>query len=107
MRKHPFGVTICDRTIRIHGEVDLAVRDQLVAAITALAQSAEGSEIVVDLSSLTFIDSTGIGALMHAVETVREVGKKLVIQNVPERIRRTFNYAEAFDYLTSNKGIPA
>jgi hypothetical protein len=45
--------------VALHGELDIASVDGLAEALVELA----GSTLVVDLSKLTFMDSTGIGLL--------------------------------------------
>ncbi len=54
------------RTLRLQGELDLATAEVVREALRdALADSHE--EVVVDLTGLAFIDSTGIGILIAAV----------------------------------------
>jgi anti-anti-sigma factor len=48
------------RVIRLWGELDLATADKLTEGLSNLDGSA-----VLDLSELTFIDSSGISALVH------------------------------------------
>jgi len=57
-----------------------------------LLQACEGSEprVLVDLSGLSFIDSTGIGVLVGALKRARENGGSLVLVCASERIRRVF-----------------
>ena len=99
MSTQPFGVTICDRTIRVHGEVDTAVTQQLVDAITGVAADHEHDTVVVDVAGLTFLDSSGIAALIGARRAVAAMGKELEIHSVPEPIHRTLTVAGVADHL--------
>ena len=99
MSTQPFGVTIRDRTIRVHGEVDMAVTKELVDAITDVAQADEHDTVVVDVARLTFLDSSGIAALIRARNVVEAMGKELEIYRVPERIHRTLTVAGVVDHL--------
>lgn len=101
MHKHPqaFGVTISDRTISVHGDVDLAVVDQLVAAITCVANDQGDRAVALDLAQLTFLDSSGIHGLLTAHQSLAAAGKELVIQNIPERARHTLTVAGAMEHL--------
>lgn len=57
-------------TIRLAGELDIATRPHLVAAIgEAVATGA--ANVVIDMRELTFIDSMGISVLIGAVEDGR------------------------------------
>lgn len=53
------------RTLRLSGELDLATADVFRAAVDDALASDE--ELVIDLSALTFIDSTGIAILIAAI----------------------------------------
>src|SRR4051794_26635970 len=50
------------REVRVEGELDLAVADQLKRAI----DGAVGGPVLVDLSECSFIDSTGIAVVLLA-----------------------------------------
>jgi anti-sigma B factor antagonist len=71
-------VTSLDRdadtvTVALHGEVDVATVDQVRVAL-ADAIAAKPRHIVVDLSDLSFIDSTGLGALVFGFQRCRDAG---------------------------------
>ena len=71
-------VTSLDRdadtaTVALHGEVDVATVDQVRVALTD-AIAGRPRTIVVDLSDLSFIDSTGLGALIFGFQRCRDSG---------------------------------
>jgi anti-sigma B factor antagonist len=71
-------VTSLDRvagtvTVRLHGEVDVMVVDQVRVALTD-ALAAGPRSMVIDLSDLSFIDSTGLGALVFGFQRARDAG---------------------------------
>jgi anti-sigma B factor antagonist len=53
-------------TVRVtaQGEVDLTSSGRLAETLCAAAHSARARRVVVDLDQVTFLDSTGIGALV-------------------------------------------
>jgi anti-sigma B factor antagonist len=55
-----------NRVIRVSGELDLSTVPSLEAELEAALGRAEGG-VVVDLSDLEFIDSTGIAVLVRAM----------------------------------------
>lgn len=71
-------VTSLDRaggtaTVALRGEVDIMTVDQVRVALgEALATGLR--EIVVDLTDLAFIDSTGLGALVFGFQRARDAG---------------------------------
>lgn len=64
------------REIRVEGELDLAVADELREALDrALAES---SEVLIRLEACDFIDSTGIAVLVQAHQRAVKEGKRAV-----------------------------
>ena len=63
-------------TVAVAGEIDLSTADQLDAAIRE-AEETEINRIVVDLSALSFVDSTGLGVLLEAIKRSRRNGNRL------------------------------
>lgn len=60
----PFAIAVRGSMICLAGEIDIAAAPPLrAAAIDALEQSS-GDELILDLSRVTFMDSSGIGALV-------------------------------------------
>jgi len=79
-----FGVTSRDikggRVFAFKGELDISTIDGLVEQITGPA----GSFIVIDLSELTFTDSSGLGAILTARWKMIRDGGTLVLSR-PKR----------------------
>ncbi|GAA1833265.1 hypothetical protein GCM10009682_59580 [Luedemannella flava] len=61
--------------VALAGECDLAARDQLVAALREALDA--GSTVTVDLSGLSFLDSSGIHELVSAHRTATRNGGAL------------------------------
>ena len=76
-------------TLTVTGEVDFAVSDRLAGDLHALIAGRPETALV-DLADMSFIDSTGIGALVgaHLHAVARDV--HLVIVPPPGRVFRTF-----------------
>lgn len=64
--------------ITAEGELDLAAAPRLA---TVLSMATEGPErsVVLDLLPVTFIDSTALGAIMHASSECEEAGKRMIV----------------------------
>ena len=99
MHTHSFGITVCDRTIRAFGEIDLAVTEQLRDTIICAAENVGQHTIVLDMAWVTFLDSAGTGALIEAHKRVEALGKVLVLQSVPPFVARVMRLSGVMDYL--------
>lgn len=80
------------------GEVDLATADTLESRIVDLLQ-AGFARVVVDLRAVTFIDSTGIRALLNAHRRARESGGSVSIILGGPATRRPLEIVGVTDYL--------
>lgn len=63
--------------LTMHGEVDLATEGRLLAATEDALSSAEGHAVIVDLSRLTFLSSSGVGHLVALDQQARASGLSL------------------------------
>lgn len=83
----------------LHGECDLSSLTPLRAAFQR-AVASDCPEVVVDLEFCTFIDSTGIGALLGLNRSLaRVVGRDLRILPGPPVVQRVFAICDLLDIL--------
>ena len=80
--------------LRLRGELDLSgVEQAQMQAGRLLEQLTPGERFVVDLSELTFCDSSGIRALMQIRADALAAGKKLLLSSPTPPVRRVFELA--------------
>jgi anti-sigma B factor antagonist len=100
----PGGLTISsavengDVSLCLRGELDLASAPQMEAGLAA-AEQGRPARLVVDLSGLAFIDSTGLRLLLQADARAREHGYELIIRRGEESVQRVFEVTGALDVL--------
>lgn len=88
-----------DRTIvQPRGELDLATRDELYAALMGAFESGTKT-IVLDLSQLEFMDSTGIKLVNLAVRIAAEQEREFLLVPGPRHIQRLFDVVGIADRL--------
>jgi anti-sigma B factor antagonist len=76
----------CD--ISLSGEIDLQTTDAIVQdAISQMADNGIQRQCI-DLGAVTFMDATGLGALVAIRNAINKQGKQIVLVNVPDSIRR-------------------
>jgi anti-sigma B factor antagonist len=94
-----FDVQVTDAAVpvvvRCRGGLDFAYTDQLREVFAGITER----DVVVDLSHLTFVDSTGLSVLLSARRTLLDVGGSLTIHNATGLVRRVFAVAELDDVL--------
>jgi anti-sigma B factor antagonist len=73
------------RLLRLTGELDLAGVDRFERLLTA-DQTPEVGTFVLDLRELSFIDSSGLRALIMADQRVRAEGGRFIVVRGPDRV---------------------
>ena len=75
--------------LAVNGEVDVYSAPELKDKISELIQSGQ-TTLIVDLSGVAFLDSTGLGALVEARSATSEAGGSLPIVCSQDRILKLF-----------------
>ena len=70
----------------LEGEIDLHVAPEISASLTRMIAE-QPVRIVVDLSKVNYIDSSGLAALITAVQNVEMYGGRLMLTGVQESVR--------------------
>lgn len=74
------------REIRVAGELDLAVADQLAAALQNA--SPDCSRVLIGLEDCEFIDSTGIAVIVQAYHQFGETGRRVSVYGANNQVKR-------------------
>ena len=76
----------------LDGEVDLHVSPRVAASIAALVEK-KPSRIVIDLSQVSYIDSSGLAVLIEGMQNVEAYGGKFVLAGLQDVVRPIFEIA--------------
>ena len=88
------------------GELDLAAAP---AAVEALGAAIREGDVVLDAAGLTFLDSSGISAIVQAYRAAHEgigQGRSVVVRNPSPRVRRVLEIT-GLDSLIENDRTPS
>jgi len=78
--------------LRLVGELDVGSTDAVAERLRELGAASQ--RVRIDLSTVTFIDSSGVRLLVHALRDSRRDGWELEVdQQLPPQVRRVFNLA--------------
>jgi len=75
--------------ITVSGEVDLATSPELDTAIIASIESGTSS-VAIDLTDVSFMDSSGLGVIVLGLKRCREADKDLDLVITNERVLKVF-----------------
>jgi anti-anti-sigma factor len=85
-------------TVSLKGELDLSSVGKVEEEL-ARVEADDPSVLVLDLSQLSFLDSTGLRAVVTADERARSNGRRLVIVRGPDPVQRVFAITRLEDRL--------
>jgi len=75
--------------VTVSGEVDLATSPELDQAIVSGIESGTQS-LVIDLTAVSFMDSSGLGVIVRGLKRCREADKDLDLVITNERVLKVF-----------------
>ena len=75
--------------VTVNGEVDLYSSPQLRTAILS-SVSAKTPNVVVDLSGVSYMDSSGIATLVEAHQKTGDASGRLALAGLTDRVREVF-----------------
>jgi anti-sigma B factor antagonist len=81
-----------DARIVVVGEVDMATAPQVTSAIESLDR-AGSPRVVVDLAGVSFMDSTGLSALVHGRAKLESRGAALVLGALSTQVQTLLQVA--------------
>lgn len=85
-------------TIKVSGEIDAYTAPKLRDTLMPKAEQA-GAKLFVDLSEVSYMDSTGLGVLVGVFKTVTANNGTLLIDGMTERVKRLFDITGLSDVM--------
>ena len=94
MPKRPNAIGVSKRpdVLSLEGEVDLHVSPRVAISLRQMIAK-RPKQLVVDLTRVTYLDSSGLAVLIEAMQNVEEYGGKFAIVGVQEMVRAIFDIA--------------
>ena len=91
------------RSIRLAGELDMSTAAQMDEVLGTAVE--HGGAITIDLSELTFMDSTGIGVFLRAAVSLRGRGC-LILHGEQDRVRRVLDLVRVDGSIPNLHRVP-
>jgi len=85
--------------LTLQGELDLASAPRLEEELKQAEQAGAGV-VRIDLSGLTFMDSTGMRTLLLAQRRSQELEHRLTLRRGPHQVQRVFELTGSIDTFT-------
>lgn len=95
------GLTVC----HVDGEIDINTSPAIKKSFDKLVGSKTG-RIVVNLSKVTYVDSSGLATLVEILKNMRSYGGKLRLSNMSPKVKSLFEITKLeklFDIVASEE----
>ena len=93
--------------LRLEGVIKLGESAEFLSQTLERSLAEETGHVLIDFSAINYIDSTGIGELVGYLGRFRETGRKLVLINPSERIRRLLHVARLDELFPTHDTLEA
>jgi anti-anti-sigma factor len=87
--------------IAVAGDVDIATAPELRDALVAAP-----GDVTVDLADVSFMDSSGLSALIAGRKHAIAVGHRFVVRHEPELVERAMRVTGVYEFLHANGAGP-
>lgn len=105
------AITESERGWVLVGEIDASNTTTLGAALQDLPEAAQtagaDSTIEVDVSGVTFIDSSGLRTLVELAQRAQQAGRKVALTDTPPNVARLIEIAALGHLLDVRSGSPS
>ncbi len=92
--------------VQVAGEIDVYTAASLREKLAELID-ADHTDVVVDLTGVTFMDSTGLGVLVGALKKVRGYGGRLQLVIDQEKVIKVFRITALTQVFTIHETLDA
>jgi anti-sigma B factor antagonist len=94
MPKRPNAIGVSNRpdVLSLEGEIDLHVSPRVAISLRQMIAK-KPKQLLVDLSRVTYLDSSGLAVLIEAMQNVEQDGGSFAIVGVQEAVRAIFDIA--------------
>lgn len=88
------------RVLSLIGSIDLSSRSLLTDAVGTAVADDSIKQVVLDLSEVEFIDSTGLGAIVESSGRAEDTGRDFLLRNPSPRVGRILELTGLGDQWT-------
>jgi anti-sigma B factor antagonist len=95
------GLTVC----HIEGEIDINTSPGIKKSLDKLLQS-KTPKIIVNLSKVTYVDSSGLATLVEILKNMRSYGGRLRLTNLSPKVKSLFEITKLeklFEIMTDEQ----
>jgi len=85
LKQHP-------NVLPLEGEIDMHISPEVAESLRAMTAT-RPNRVVVDLTKVTYLDSSGLAVLIEGMQNVQEYGGQFAVAGVQESVKHIFEIA--------------
>ncbi|MCA1057092.1 anti-sigma factor antagonist [Rossellomorea aquimaris] len=91
--------------VKVAGEIDAYTAPKLKETLQPSAETESDKDIVVDLSDVSYMDSTGLGVFVGLFKAINARGGQLKLVGLSNRLQRLFDITGLGDIMNINSKV--
>ena len=96
-----------DTLLTVEGVIKLGESAEFFARTLERVLAEDGRHVLVEMSKINYMDSTGIGELVGYLGRFKEAKRRLILINPAERVRRLLQVAQLDDLFPTFDSVEA
>lgn len=92
--------------VRVEGELDLSTAAEFRVQVDADLDRLGARDLVLDFTRVTFVDSSGLGAILGRYKRVTEGGGRVALCGVSDHVRRLLEISGVMRVLLTFPSVP-
>jgi stage II sporulation protein AA (anti-sigma F factor antagonist) len=85
--------------VRLNGELDHHTAEELRTRVTTTLEQHNIAHIVLNLKSLSFMDSSGLGVILGRYKQIKNSGGEMVVCSISPAVKRLFEMSGLFKII--------
>ncbi|MCL6581480.1 MAG: anti-sigma factor antagonist [Firmicutes bacterium] len=92
--------------VRVEGELDLSTAAEFRVQVDADLDRLGARDLVLDFTRVTFVDSSGLGAILGRYKRVTESGGRVAMCGASDHVQRLLEISGVMRVLLTFPGVP-
>lgn len=97
----PFVITHKNRTlmVEVNGELDLVIAHQFRETVDQAMEEMMSQNLIVDLSKVNFIDSSGLGVILGRFRKIKTKGGQMILLGMNPNVKRILDLSGIISFM--------
>ena len=95
-----YGPASDDFIVELNGEFDESVARGVRYTLDTLIDNFNFKRLIIEMTNVSFLDSTGIGVVLGRFKKLRQMGRTLCVKNVNKQVDKVFSTCGLYEVVS-------